>query len=43
MTGKRVLYQEPQATFFHDVMTNLFTDKMTKPPPIITYTQAIQN
>lgn len=30
MTGKRVLYQEPQATFFHDVMTNLFTDKMTK-------------
>ena len=30
MTGKRVLYQEPQATFFHDVMTNLFTDKITK-------------
>ena len=30
MTGKRVLYQDPQATFFHDVMTNLFTDKMTK-------------
>ena len=30
MTGQIVLYQEPQATVFHDVMTNLFTDKMTK-------------
>lgn len=30
MTGKRVLYQEPQATFFHDVMTNLFTDQNDK-------------
>lgn len=30
MITKRVLYHEPQATFFHDVMTNLFTDKITK-------------